>query len=1004
MTYTAEVQKLDSLFFPSEVRLHVNKKIVGKPELIKDDHGKVIEFGHVIVNGQKMKMPNSKYYDRHWTQTKTTSLSQLRDIILDGKTVRSQLTKIDRSIDKANESWNLDQHDWCYLDGDHLDNDSLQTFLSNSVTEQSFLVVHSWNSLRGNPESSVHILFAFDRSVTGEEFEKIVSALYHYYESSLPVFPVKKGDAGKLDTGLRDRARIMYGSKPDSEIKFDESARLIVQPWLDYFGLYKELLQSKSSETKERSAKNKKDAIDLSQNTLALNAIKLICSDLDWNDPNSFSPWEGQDFYLRQDQTKNGAQWDGHDFKYFEDAAGSSRSAVITITDEGDILYSARSDYSKSASGNFFDFLEDYFVRCCNWVLSDHSKGFDKETRSAIISAYLELKGKDYELFIELFSSTLKKEKKIQAAKLEQKMLEAERFTDKKSKVAAYEENPETFYIDGDRLVNPQAVLDVCPFFKHVASQSSFPVLAVDTGMLQNSFLDYYQDRVFYFKGKGGKHSIYWYNRVDINGKLAYKWELLSSDELQSRFHIFCDHFHKPSEKNKTSYTLEQYLYWDSKEGKRSVFNRFAVTSCIGDKDDSIIERSREYVGFTNGLLNIKTKQLEPYDPKHFTTFVFPFDWDASKADDKKVRAVFSQFFKKTTSDADHEDKIETYFNLLACGLTSNADRAKAIVSFTGSSGAGKSSMFEFVTQLLTFKQVKRTKQLNNVNLFCEENANKILSLSENKFLGVKLADANFIKMDEANAFYNANETSQIKDYASPTGKLAVEIKNGGFFTVKFQALITMLSESELRFHIGANETDGIFNRLCVFDCISVPKDQYAVVDALSKDFETKVGFVTALLMRDVEEFIFDRQQTKKEWQQERQKQVELENDFTMQFIADCLEVTNNSEDFESASILGYFQFNHVSCNMSKPNNILLSKILVQKLKKFGYTLEYKVVKVDKSSVRGYPGLRFKLSFEELAEHLKIRNETERSEFSQKFHTRFKKSSVKEDIIDFVTD
>jgi hypothetical protein len=513
-----------------------------------------------------------------------------------------------------------------------------------------------------------------------------------------------------------------------------------------------------------------------------------------------------------------------------------------------------------------------------------------------------------------------------------------------------------------DEIANSKSV-----FYTRQMNSASF-VLHCDIYRAIDYFLEFYKGSIFFEDVRENYISAWFYQAITWEDRVIYVWKRINRTDLKARLNAFCQQYLIAA-----AHTIE-YDYWKQCGGLKKMLEEFENRNDRLPRQSGLFLPHTQYIGFTNGLLNVKTKKLVPYDSSIHNVLVFPFDYETIAAENEDV-SFFTEYLRgfltKTTDDVQHEDKINTLLNLIAAAVTMNGHLAKKFLWFYGDSNAGKSTFVdgletifddfssEFVRQDPYFVHFKHDL------LFARVPARQLFG-DQDVFARAAYEGKGIMYCDEANSNFTVHMAENLKNFSNPFQKMSVQ--------QKFEPAHDIY---QLALHIFSGQVipdclrdKGLSNRIVPFQ-VQKNQSMWAEYSARIGKFDFRVNLINFLTSLDFIGFMNDRRNKESEWEIEEKRSIEFQTDYNATFIQDCLIVTNNEEDYEMNSVLLNALFYYQDCTMKTPNNRILGRDLQRRLKdSFGYQFESKVIRLGDKTVRVYPGLRLR-SWDEIVEHFR---------------------------------
>jgi phage/plasmid-associated DNA primase len=899
--------------------VQVHKLFSGKPKKVTTANA---DDNLWDVNGSIMTFPN-KNIARNWGQPQDFTLEQIKNLVLEGKTIRFGCVSTSTKKPKNTPLYNFCQpQEGGYIDLDDLLTTEHDRILTDLLFNSAFLINYSFSTDFASAERSSHACFNYSRPllVQQKEHQKVIKSLYHYLDSKY-----KLSKEGKFDSACFDPTRLKFGTKnePERIIKFDSGAVLDVDIWLEYYE------KNKSSIEKNNRPDLQTD-IPEERQSIYLEALKQSTKDLvNWNDPNSFSYYPGHNFTYRADQSDDlKDQWDGYDFRGWSDnpgAEGRSASFVFTIEKTGNIYACARGNANQGYS------FTSYLVACYRERFFSQYQTFEnfpeKESKAFYdaIQDYFNLKFSDQSRkLLERFESKVKVEQK--------KRKSNDLFLESKTGFNRFWNN--------DQLVDLEALEKKFPFAIEQKTKEVDQVVILPI-VLAEVFLSFYKGRIK-LVNNNQKTEFLMYLDTEINGKVCYFWHSLSESILKSKISQWIRFYYGEALKTMRGEDQAELLFsrckTDLMEGMKQLL-------CTLEKitPAQVLETDDHLIPFTNGLYCLSTKKLYPFSPDSFTRRVIPFDYSAeydSSAFDY-ARSFFRDWFD--TSEDLRDEVTDHFLDMVLITWTFQAEKLKMIQWFVGESNSGKNEKIEALMSVMNpFLWKKENQFVHRSNwdftkVFSSKESADIFFDASNRFASIGYTDRYWTMFDEVDNLSPA-QLGKLKSAVGTDTKIRAEQKGGSIFNIPVKCMHTFLSENDPQ--IPYNNKGGL-KRLQLFKVQPLDISRHLEYKEKMSDPEFLKNLFLYAVNQDIEAKVKKLQKSEPEFMKQTKIKFQEENNPYVQFVSECLEKDDNF--FLTSDQL--FTLYSVFSNNQKLKPVVFGREFIKVLKGLGF-------EEDKLSIR----------------------------------------------------
>ncbi len=275
---------------------------------------------------------------------------------------------------------------------------------------------------------------------------------------------------------------------------------------------------------------------------------------------------------------------------------------------------------------------------------------------------------------------------------------------------------------------------------------------------------------------------------------------------------------------------------------------------------------NEDIINFKNGILNLKTGELEPHSPKYLTTIQLPCDYE--KNCPVPDNSYFDNYINDLTNGNDEVKKLL----LQGIGVAiSNLHgyRMKQAFFCVGPGNSGKTQIKLLLTKLLG-----------------EENCSSVdLKDMEKPFHSIELLNARLAGSNDMSGL----KISNLDKFKQLTGGdyITDSYKNEGLIDFRFNGLLWMLGNRMPVF--GGDKGDHVYNRMIIIECNNVIPEEKRDKFLLEHLLEEK-EYIIAQGIKGLQEVIANGYKYDiPEQCMEVNKLYRVENDSFLSFLEECI-------------------------------------------------------------------------------------------------------------------
>lgn len=347
-----------------------------------------------------------------------------------------------------------------------------------------------------------------------------------------------------------------------------------------------------------------------------------------------------------------------------------------------------------------------------------------------------------------------------------------------------------------------------------------------------------------------------------------------------------------------------------------------------------------KYINFKNGLLNIKTWEIEKHTPKVFSTIQIPYNYIP---DLKCTNSVFDKYLSHLTNH--NEEKEQLLRQVMAVTISNIAGyRMKKALFMVGPHDVGKTQVKKLLTHLIG-----------------DENSSSIdLKQMETRFGGYQV----FTKRLVGSSDMSHLNIEELKFFKMLTGgdSVFIESKGKDGFNTTFNGVLWFCC-NQLPLFKG-DRGDGVYNRIIVFECNNpVTKKDRSLLDKMVLEAEYIISSIIKNLKQVIDNGYNYNIPKECEFKLEEYK---TKNNSFLDFMQECCNYYSDAnEEFEEikrADFYRYYCLWNKESTTSKPETktnvfkILKDKGLYETRKSNGHQV-LKFISIDKDVILEYKGL-----------------------------------------------
>lgn len=288
--------------------------------------------------------------------------------------------------------------------------------------------------------------------------------------------------------------------------------------------------------------------------------------------------------------------------------------------------------------------------------------------------------------------------------------------------------------------------------------------------------------------------------------------------------------------------------------------------------DYNLLDNDENIINFEDGILNIKTMELEPHTPKLYSTIQIPAKYkEVENCEDKAT--VFEEYMMNLV-----DNDVDTYIMLMEIvGLIMsniNCSKTKKSLMLCGKGDTGKSQLKRIVEELIGIKNVCTSdlKQLNE-------------RFGTAPLYRKRLAGSNDM------SFQRITDMSIFKQVTGGD-KITIEIKHKGCFPYQYKGFLWFNCNKLPMF--GGDDGKWVYDRMLIVYCKNVIPEEKKDPELFNKMWKEKNAIIKQALfflnklIDDKYKFIMPSNM------EEIKKQYETENNTLLSFIEECCQINEN--------------------------------------------------------------------------------------------------------------
>ena len=235
------------------------------------------------------------------------------------------------------------------------------------------------------------------------------------------------------------------------------------------------------------------------------------------------------------------------------------------------------------------------------------------------------------------------------------------------------------------------------------------------------------------------------------------------------------------------------------------------------------LDTNEDIINFQNGLLNIKTWELEPHTSEELTTIQLPCDYDPSEIN----APVFMQFINDLTEgDSEKADFLLQFMSICISNL--KAPRFKKALFMVGKGNTGKSQLKKLIEKLLG------PENYANIDLKDLEGRWGTARMYGKRLTGCN--DMQFAAMPELNVFKQITGGDTIK----------AEFKGGQLFDFIYNGVMWFCTNKMPKF--GGDKGEHVYNRIIILECNNVIPEEKQNKFLVDEMYEERSAIINILL------------------------------------------------------------------------------------------------------------------------------------------------------------
>lgn len=336
-----------------------------------------------------------------------------------------------------------------------------------------------------------------------------------------------------------------------------------------------------------------------------------------------------------------------------------------------------------------------------------------------------------------------------------------------------------------------------------------------------------------------------------------------------SMIYVYSDGYYKYISDNEFKGFIKSFIPYQLRKSKdiNEVFIDLTTEMKFVDYEE--LNANEDIINFEDGILNLKTWELEPHNPKYLSTIQIPAKYrEIEKADATAIE------FEKYMMKLCNED-ADTYILLLEClGLViSNiyAYRTKKALFLVGKGNTGKSQLKKIAEYLLGKQNISSIDLKNLSERFGTSD------LYQKRLAGCN--DMSYQRIEDMSLFKQLTGGDTIR----------MEFKNKSSFTFLFKGFLWFNCNKLPLF--GGDTGKWVYDRIMPVYCNNViPKkdqDPYLFEKILKEKNSILKNVLIALKRLIDNDYKFDEPKSMEEFRQN----YEVENNTLLTFIQECCEV-----------------------------------------------------------------------------------------------------------------
>lgn len=317
----------------------------------------------------------------------------------------------------------------------------------------------------------------------------------------------------------------------------------------------------------------------------------------------------------------------------------------------------------------------------------------------------------------------------------------------------------------------------------------------------------------------------------------------------------------------------------------------FATNERVHNKTE--LNACERYINFTNGLLDIHTRELVPHDPEVFSTIQFPFDYEPNNTEHKVFDKYIRDLCTKPDGSIDEGEIriIQEYMGFIISNIPI-ANIKRCMVLWSRQGNTGKSVLVRLVTSLLGLERVASIKLIE--------------LKADNRFIMGSLPDCRVVMCgDESNS--NVTDSSIFKSITGgdpvkiePKGKQGYSFIYSGGFMIACNGLPCF-----------TDDKDAVLKRMIILPCEHYISDEKKDPD-LDKKLHKEIVSITNWCLEGLYRLIDNRYVfSKSESSSRAMEEYRSSTDNVYRYVTENYIITGNYNDRISKTSFddGYYKW-----------------------------------------------------------------------------------------------